>query len=347
MSSVSSGQFRAAAPIRHKPGERFRLDLLRNPYGVSDHVLDALTREDMALRSGQALAEGLRLRLARRAGVSSDWVVLANGIDELHAMIAGWRSEHGPMVMFPPSDPALERWVERHAVQVEQVQRGSRFALPGHGRDVRLPAGSTAIVMSPNDPTGTLLSVQEAVRLSRQTALTVVDERHAAYSPRTLMPLVREFENIIVLQTFETWAALDSFPLAWAIAPPRLAAEISAHGRPSGVAASSMVVALSALDHVDEIMQTVRRVMIEKGRLYRQIRKLSMISPPYPSWANFLLCRFERGSSEFFLPKLAQRGILVAPVDDPRLANHVRVSAVSAEATNALKAALIEIALDL
>lgn len=347
MSSVSSGQYRAASPIQHKHGECFRLDLLTNPYGVSDRVLDALTRQDMLLGSASALADGLRLRLARRAGVSSDWVVLANGIDELHAMIASWRNQHGPMVVFPPSNASLEAWIGRHADQVERVARGPKFALPAMGRDLRLPGGSTAVVLSPNDPTGTVLSIQEAVRLSRQTAITVIDERHAAYSPRTTLPLVREFDNVIVLQTFETWAALDGFPLAWAIAPPKLAAEIAARGRPSGIASSSMIVALSALDHVDEIMLTVRRVMIEKGRLFRQIRKLNMISPPYLSWSNFLLCRFERGTSEFFVPRLAQRGIVVAPIDDPRLPNHIRVSAVSAEATTALKSALIEIALDL
>jgi histidinol-phosphate aminotransferase len=332
MSRVTPREEQARARVRDWTGQRFRLDQLANPFGVPDGVRDALSRDDMSPGSPTALAEGLRLQLARRAGVSSDWVVLANGIDELHAMIASWRGEHGPLVLFPPSDASLEQWIRRHADQVELIPRGRKFELPGHARDLPIPSGSTAIVMSPNDPTGTALTVHE---------------RHAAYSPRTMMPLVREFENVIVLQTFETFAALEGFPLAWAIAPPKLAAEIAAQGRPSGVATSSMIVALAALEHMDDIMRSVRWVMLEKGRLYRQIRKLSMISPPYPSWSNFLLCRFERGSAKFFVPRLEQRGIRVATLSDPRLANHIRVSAVSAEATNALKAALIEIALDL
>jgi histidinol-phosphate aminotransferase len=347
MSRVTPREEQARARVRDWTGQRYRLDLLANPYGIPDGVRDALSRDDMSPGSPSALAEGLRLQLARRAGVSSDWVVLANGIDELHAMIASWRSEQGPVVLFPPSDSSLEKWIRRHAEQVELIQRGRKFELPDHARDLQIPKGATSIVMSPNDPTGTVLSVQEAVRLSRQTAITVIDERHAAYSPRTMMPLVREFENVIVLQTFETFAALEGFPLAWAIAPPKIAAEIATQGRPSGVATSSMIVALAALEHMDDIMRSVRWVMLEKGRLYRQIRKLSMISPPYPSWSNFLLCRFERGSTKFFVPRLEQRGVSVATMSDPRLSNHIRVSAVSAEATNALKAALIEIALDL
>jgi histidinol-phosphate aminotransferase len=231
MSGVTSRESEARARIRDWTGQRYRMDQIANPYGIPDGVRDALTREDMLPGSPSALAEGLRIRLARRAGVSSDWIVLANGIDELHAMIASWRTDRGPTVVFPPSDPSLEQWIRRHADQVERIPRGNKFELPGLGRDLQIPKGSTAVVMSPNDPTGTALSVHEAVRLSRQTAITVIDERHAAYSPRTMMPLLREFENVIVLQTFETFAALESFPLAWAVAPPKLAAEISSRGR--------------------------------------------------------------------------------------------------------------------
>lgn len=347
MSGAVSRETEARSKIRDWTGERYRLDLITNPCGVPDGVHDVLSRDDLLPGSPSALAEGLRLRLARRVGVSSNWIVLANGIDELHAMIASWRNDHGPVVLFPPSDSLLEQWIRRHADQVELVPRGRKFELPALGRELPIPSGSTAVVMSPNDPTGTALSVHEAVRLSRQTSLTVIDERHAAYSPRTMMPLVREFENVVVLQTFETFAALDGFPLAWAIAPPKIATEIARRGRPSGIATSSLVVSLSALDYSQEIARNVRRVMLEKGRLYRQMRKLSMISPPYASWSNFLLCRFERGTADFFVPELANRGIYVAKQDDPRLANHIRISAVSAEATNALKSALIEIALDL
>jgi len=127
-------------------------------------------------------------------------------------------------------------------------------------------------------------------------------------------------------------AALSAFLLAWAIAPPRVARATAAQYRPSGIA--------------EEIRASVRRVMIEKGRLFRQLRKLSMISPPYPSWSNFLLARIERGTARYFVPRLAERGIDVFTVADPALPNHLRISAVLADATTALKQALIDIAID-
>src|SRR5699024_1463276 len=130
----------------------------------------------------EALADRLRERLGALAGVPASWVVLANGIDDLHAMIARWRTEHGPIVTFPPSDPKLDAWIGQYGGQVETMPRLNGFRLPIEAGDSGLPRGSTALVMSPNDPSGTIIGVQDAVRLTRQCAVVVVDERHAAYS---------------------------------------------------------------------------------------------------------------------------------------------------------------------
>jgi histidinol-phosphate aminotransferase len=323
------------------------LDRLPNPFGASLHVAEALAgRDDLHLPAGVEVAT-LRERLASAAGVSPAWICLANGIDELHGMIARWRRDAGPTVIFPPADLSLERWVETFGVAIERVERAADMTLPLQPGVRTLPRGATALAMSPNDPTGTILSVQEAVRLTRESALVVVDERHAAYSGRSLVPLVREFDNLIVLQTMETWAGLPGLPLAWAIGPPRLIEPLASFARPAGIARASVVAALATLDDLAAVDASVRRVMAEKSRLFRTVRKLSMVSPACPSWANFILARAERGTAELLHRELAERGIHVHLVANPELPNHLRVSAVSPDATNALKDTLVEIALDL
>jgi len=330
----------------HTP-KRVRLDLLANPFGPTDRVYDAISANDPYGESSESLANRLRDRLGASAGVPASWIVLANGIDELHAMIARWRTEHGPIVTFPPSDPQLDAWIGQYRGQIEAMPRLNGFRLPIEAGESGLPRGSTALVMSPNDPSGSIIGVQDVVRLTRQCSVVVIDERHGAYSLRSILPMVREFENLIVIQTMETFAGLTAMPLAWAVAPPSMAQKIGQQGRPSGVSRLALVAGLAVLDDREHVMQTVKWVMREKSRLFRQIRKLNMISPPYPSWGNFLLCRFERGSSDFFVPRLAERGIDVYRPPHANLRNHVRISAVSAEATNALKKALVDIALEL
>ena len=78
------------------------------------------------------------------------------------------------------------------------------------------------------------------------------------------------------------------------------------------------------------------------------LRKLNMVSVPYPTWSNFLLVRAERTSAPILIDGLNRRNIQVAPVADTVLADQVfRVSAGRPEHTDALRAALIEVGLEI
>ncbi len=324
-----------------------RLDLLTNPYGPSLQVGEAIAAaDDLHLPSGP-FARRLGVRLAGVMGVPPDWIMLANGVEEVHASILLWRRTRGPLLLFPPSDPLDRQRADRHGVEVVTLRRAPSFDL---GLDVEtavdLPSTATALVGSPNDPTGTLLTAAEAVRLARSCEVVVVDERHGAYGARTLLPLAREFDNLLVVRSFEMWAGLGGFPLALAIGPPRLLEQLAAFV-PAGDPALGAVLAASAtLDDLPYVQATVERVRAERSRLYRTLRKLNMVRP-YPSSANFLLVRVERGDAPLFAKELAARGIHVSRPPQPELAACLRISAGRPEHTDALKRALIEIAASL
>jgi hypothetical protein len=42
--------------------------------------------------------------------------------------------------------------------------------------------------------------------------VVIVDERHAGYDHRSLLPLVREFDNVVIVRSLEIWAGLAAFP---------------------------------------------------------------------------------------------------------------------------------------
>ena len=324
-----------------------RLDLLSNTYGPSLLALEMLAAGEALEGPAADRLDRLRRRLAELLGVSPDRLYLANGMDDLLASVFLRLRGGDPLVLFPPYDPTVARQAAFHGVDVVAVERDPTFAL---GLDAEtasdLPDGATAIVGSPNDPTGTVLGPQEAVRLARSCSLVFVDERHGEYGGRSLLPLAREFDNLVVLRSFETWAGLAGFPFAYAVGPPRVIAWLAEVGRPDGVAAGATVAALATLDDLPYVEATVRRVREERGRLFRTLRKLNMIRP-FPSWGNFVLARFERGSADVFLEELASRGIFVHRPDHPVLHGCVRISATRPEQTDRLKRALIEIAADL
>lgn len=318
-----------------------------NPHAPTDAVADVLGDLDQYGWADSEHAFVLRRRLGRQYGVDHRWVLVADGVADLYHALARWRAPVGPLVTFPPTDLPELGAALRQPDSIMNIRRRPDFSLGVTPTMGSLRGCSATVTMSPNDPTGTLVRVQELVRLTRQCELVVIDERHGGYSPRSTAPFAREFDNLVVFQSMEWWAGLQNWPLAWAIAPPSIIVQLESHLPSGGPTREAMLAALATLDDWSWVRESLRRVTFERGRLYRQLRKLSMISPLYPSWANFLVARFERGDTSFFLPRLAERGIFVHPIMEPELPNHVRVSAVSAEATDALKRALIEIALEL
>jgi len=331
-----SDRRRMASPITP-----FRLDLLVNPFGASLRVYEAIASRDDLHLPNPGDEQRLRDGLSEIHSLPATWFVLGNGVADL--IVAALRLSTGPVTLFPPSDPEHFRLALFSELDVHRVSRSHRFAVDVEPDLLTLPDKTLSLVQTPNDPTGTILSPQDAVRLSRKSRLLVIDERHAAYSPRTVVPLVREFENIMVLRTFETWAGLTAFPIAYAIAPPKLAAALQeAMVRPA-ITTAALVAAEATLDDLPYIESTVLRVREEKARLFRTLRKLNMIRPCV-SWANFLLARIERGDIEEFQKELVRRDLHLYRPEDPLLNDYFRISATTAEATSALKNALIDVA---
>jgi histidinol-phosphate aminotransferase len=324
-----------------------RMDLLVNPYGPSIRVQEALASADGLYLPSDDRAAELMTRIADLLAVPDAWIVLGNGAEDLTRSILTSAASAGSTVVFPPTSGEGERIAKQLGREVVAVPRSPRFGVDLDLEScAKLPQRAVALVMSPNDPTGTCLSAQDAVRLSRSCDLVIVDERHGEYSGRTLLPLVREFDNLIVLRSFETWAGLSGFPIAFVVAPPKVASKIRWSSSEQEVAMGAVVAALATLDDLAYVRGTVARVREEKSRLYRTLRKLNMIRP-LPSWANFILARIERGERNYFVRELARRDILVHRPLQLELDQFLRISATRAEETMALKQALIEAALPL
>jgi histidinol-phosphate aminotransferase len=82
---------------------------------------------------------------------------------------------------------------------------------------------------------------------------------------------------------------------------------------------------------------------LERGRLYRQLRKLNL-TQPYSSGANFMLCSVLRGQASTIQKHLQEDGILVKPIADKWLPNHLRIGVGKPDDTSALIASLRKLA---
>ena len=121
--------------------------------------------------------------------------------------------------------------------------------------------------------------------------------------------------------------------LGYGIFPAWLMPTLWKAKQPYNVNVAATVAGLASLAHRAEIQRTVDALIVERERLYRALTDMPFLHP-YPSRANFVLCRVEGRSAAELKAALAREGILVRHYAKPGLENYIRISAGRPEQTD-------------
>lgn len=265
-------------------------------------------------------------------GVAADRIALVpNGPDRIGGVLESIAT--GPIVVFPP----FERSGIERPLDLMEIERDDRFRVAPSIVE-RLSVGATAVVMTPNDPTGTGLEVSTATRLGSRAGFLVIDDRSPEIRGRSFVPAIEEFESILLVRSFEEWAGLEHAP-AYVIGSRRLAKALD---RSEEVAPRDLALGLAAVRDASRLDAIAHRVRIERNRLYRMLRKSNALEPS-PSSAGYVLARVARGDRDTIHAALRARGVTAYASQHPRLRETLRFSALSPVATQRLQRELIDI----
>jgi histidinol-phosphate aminotransferase len=267
--------------------------------------------------------------------------MIGNGSDELIDMLILATIEPGDEVIVPM--PTFGVYAARPPLLggvVTTVERKSDFDLDAD-KIVNAVTDRTKLIFltHPNNPTGNLVTTQQLVKVLRTGALVVVDEAYYEFSGKTLLPMLGEWENMVVLRTFSKWAGLAGLRVGYAIFPEKLGQQMWKVKPPFNISAAGLKAVEAVLDDVDYLRETVSRIRVERGRLYRALRKLNFLQP-FQSHGNFILCKVTRGDAHDVYRRLRSQGILVRSYNDPWLRDYIRISVGRPEDTTALLHAL-------
>ncbi len=255
-----------------------------------------------------------------------------NGAQAAHSTVIRLSGERGIIRLTPDDELSVYDGV------AEDIGLLNGFRVP-LDELLKQDKNKTLVLSSPNGISGRIATVQEAVSLARHFRLVVIDERLAAFSMRRLIPLVMEWENVIFIHRFPYIMPGQTEDFGWIVHPTTLREQIARETVPVPPSTIDEVLHYGAINTFEAARQSARL----KSQLFREMRKLSIVSVPYPSWSNSLLARVERGNREDILERLADRGIAVYAPPHANLLHHFRITAVSEEAIFALRDALVEI----
>lgn len=336
----------------YTPGEQPRIERLiklntnENPYPPSPKVIAAINAEAGArLRLyPDPQATQLKQAISSYHDVAPNEVFVGNGSDEVLA--------HAFHAFFVQDRPVLMPSVSYAFYQVYCGLYGIDAVLVPLDEDMRVNPDrydvhcGGVVIANPNAPTGITMSLDQVERILRAQpdCVVLVDEAYVDFGGESCIPLIRDYPNLLVVQTFSKSRALAGLRVGFAIGQPHLIEGLerikgSFNAYPLGNL--EIAGAVAALED-DEYFQAKRaQVIATRENLARRLADLGF--DVLPSVANFLFVRHPMRRAGDLAQALRERAILVRHFKSPDIDNYMRISIGTDEECTQLATALAEI----
>jgi histidinol-phosphate aminotransferase len=168
-----------------------------------------------------------------------------------------------------------------------------------------------------------------------------MDEAYIQFSEEggSFLAKVKEYGNLIVLRTFSKWAGLAGMRIGYGVFPQPFVPMLMKAKQPYNVSAAAEQAAVVTMQNISKAEERIGEIISQRGALSKALDQIPWLKP-YPSQANFILCRVEGGSALEVKQRLRKQGILIRHFDKPGLSDHIRISVGTQEQIEKLIAAL-------
>jgi histidinol-phosphate aminotransferase len=287
--------------------------------------------------------EPLRSGLARQLGVEPEQVVVTCGADEALALVA--TVFLGPGRRAVVADPSFSMFrvvTETVGATLLPVALDDRWELPADAlrRALDQPRVRVAWLCSPNNPTGRLLdpALIRAAAAQAPDTLVVVDEAYCEIAGQTVVPLLADHPNLLVIRTFSKGYGLAGARVGYAVGARAVVQALEGVRLPQNLTVFGITAACRALADQGGLQARVAGIVGERERLVGALRERGW--EIVPSSANFLFARPPRPATQ--VAKWLQGvGLIVRSYGhNPRLCDWLRVTVRSPEEDDRLLARL-------
>ena len=342
------------------------IDELEREYGISNALKLAsnenpLGASPLAIKAAAQVLDGVNYypdaytlteKLSTHLSVESDCLTIGNGSNDVLDMIA--------RTFLTPDHNAVfseHAFVVYHiATKAAGANTKVAAALPSddplmpYGHDLQsifdLVDKHTRIVFiaNPNNPTGTWLEKQalrDFVESLPRHVIVVLDEAYIEYALGTDfangMDWLSSNPNLIVTRTFSKIYGLAGLRCGYGVSSPMIADYLNRVRHPFNVNNLAIVAAHAALDDNDFLKQSVAMNRAGLAQLSNAFEKMNLAY--LPSAGNFITVDLGQPAGAIY-EGLLREGVIVRPVANYNLPNHLRITISRQEENNQVIAAL-------
>ncbi len=301
-----------------------KFDANENPFGDYNRYPDSTQSK-------------LRERLAQIKSVSSAQIAIGNGSDELIDLIIKifCRPGKDAIAVMKPSFAMYEFYANINENEVIEIELDANFCLTKEEFLSKTKESNAKVLFlcSPNNPTGNSITDLEFY-IKNFEGIVVVDEAYIEFSSQdSILSKLKEYDNLIVLQTLSKAWGLAGLRVGMAIASSFIISLFNRTKSPYNISEINMKTALKELSNLEIFKLKLNSVNLIKERLFNALQEAKSVKKVYPSDANFFLIEFEDGEKAYDI--LLEQQILTSK-RFPSIPNALRINVGTIEETEKL-----------
>ena len=334
------------------PGEQprdqqyIKLNTNESPYPPAPGVARVLNEfdSDALRRYPDPESRELIDALSACHGLERGQIFVGNGSDEVlaHAFHAFFQQPE-PLLFPDISYSFYPVYCGLYRIEHETVPLDDGFEIDF--ADYRRGNGGI-ILPNPNAPTGIAVE-RAAIRellADNPESVVIVDEAYVDFGAESAVPLIEEFPNLLVVQTFSKSRNLAGLRLGCAFGQAPLIEGLnriknSFNSYPIDQLTSA--IGIAALADESYFRDCCDRIIVSRQHVAGELHGLGF--DVLPSRANFVFARHRERAARDIYGALREAGILVRYFDKPRINRFLRISIGSNDECEALLAALTRV----
>jgi histidinol-phosphate aminotransferase len=301
-----------------------KLNMNEMPYLPSKDIIEAARKGLLSLNRYTEPEDIERLRelLADYSDVPKGHVILGPGSDLLLREVIQTFSKGRKIVIVSPSFFPTVQTAKQFARKLISI----RLSPPEFDLNLdllidELTEPCLVVIDNPNNPTGKILLDRYAVEaiIKNKNALLLIDEAYYEFSGVTFADMVQDRPNLAITRTMDKAFSLAGARVGYIIAGKAFLEAFSSFY--AYLPQSSLYAAIEALKNPDYMKRNIHRVIEERERVMRTLKKLDV--KVFPSRTNFFLAMTKIPD---VVRKFRDIGILISDLSNQLSPGFIRIS---------------------
>ena len=332
MSRFLSSKYATLEP--YTPGEQpqnmqyVKLNTNESPFPPSPKAMEYAKREAEKLRLySDPECKVLVNKLAETFGVGTENIICVNGSDEILDFAFKCFCDDKTGVAFPNiSYGFYPVYAQSNGINALEIPLREDFTI---NPDDYIGLGRTIFIANPNAPTGIALSLDdiEKILIGNPDNIVVIDEAYVDFGADSAVGLVKEYDNLLVTQTFSKSRSLAGGRLGFGIGSREIIKDLNTlrfSTNPYNINRMTMFAGVGALEDAEYTRKNCNTIIENREYTVEKLENLGF--KVLPSKANFLFAKSDKiGGEELYL-KLKERGVLVRHFTKPSICEYNRIT---------------------